>query len=354
MSYHGLMDLVAWQIRLGRLLDRIPLTGRGFVTILGSGLATNRLGYGHLDLVALTLGIAGLGLASSAGLAVGGFALWLRRRLRESVASTAPARTEAGSPFESGFGLPLPGWLPIIALDWDWVLPSNSHCRLLVRDNGIFETVRIDTRCEIQSVRRRFSVCDVFGMWRITWTCNERFPITNLPGLGALRRVGVVHSLSGGEDLPHPAGEPVGDRMEIRRYVPGDPVRHILWKAFARTRDLYVRTPEQSLAESKRTLAYLVVGERDEAAAAALRLALQSGALGDDWTVGADGIEDTADELSAALSVIARSGNPSARKCSSASGLEAFLRVASRGSTRCVVFAPAAAALTLPHVAWGL
>jgi hypothetical protein len=336
------MNRTAWQVTLHRALDRIPLTGRGFVVVLCSGLAASRLGYGSLDLVALTLGVAGLGLVCAAGLVVGGFTLWLRRRLRDAPASTPPARTESGSPFETGFALPLPRWLPIIALEWNWQAPPNAQCRVRILDARAFESVRVETRCEVNSISRRFSVGDVFGLWRVVWVCDEPVAVTNLPSLGALRRIGVVHSLSGGEDLPHPAGELDGDRMEIRRYAPGDPVRHILWKAFARTRDLYVRTPERSLAESKRTLAYLVVGEQDEAAAAALRVALQSGAFGEDWTVGADGIDETTDELSAALSVIARSGNPAVRERGGASGLEAFLQVASRGSTRCVVFAPAA------------
>ena len=333
------MNRAHWQHRMGRIADRIPLTGRGLVAALISGLATSRLGYGSLDLVALTVGLAGLGLVCSAGLAAGGYAIWLRARLRALPESVLPVYAEVGSPINTGFALPLPRWLPVVALEWRWQAPPNVDCRVFVRDGQVIENVRLLRRCEVAGVCRRIEVRDVFRFWRIIWHRNEQVAVTGLPGLGALRRIGAVHSLSGGEYLPHPEGAYEGDRIEIRRYAPGDPVRNILWKAFARTRDLYVRTPEQSIADSKRTLAYLVVGDGDEPAAAALRLAVQSGALGEDWTVGADGVEETAETLPLVLSLIARSGNEDASD--RASGLEAFLRVSSRGSTRCIVFAPA-------------
>jgi hypothetical protein len=335
------MHGAGWLHATRRVLARIPLTGRGLVVAVAAGLATRSLGYGSLDLVALTLGVAGLGLIVAAGLLTAGFALWLRRSLRSQPPGTPPARCEADSPFETGFALRAPGWLPLVSLDWSWVEPPAASCRTLVRDGVTHERVTLRARCETSRVTRRLAVRDVFGLWRFRWERSEAAAFINLPSLRALRRIGVIHSLSSGEDLPHPAGEFVGDRLEIRRYAPGDPVRHILWKAYARTRDLYVRTPERSLADAKRSLAYLVTDADDEAAAAALRVTVQSGALGDDWVVGADGVDETADELTGALALIARSGNPDAREQAPAAGLEAFLRGAARGATRCVVFVPA-------------
>lgn len=326
---------------LRAVLGRVPLTGRGLALLVVSGLAVGRLGYGLLDLVALTLGIAGLGLTLVSGLVCAGFAWWVHRGLRDQLPSAPPERAEADSPFETALRQKLPAWLPFVTLEWTWVEPAASECKTLHGDGVLRERVTIRARCEAAHIVRRFAVRDVFSLWRIAWERSEAAPLLCLPSLGALRRIGVVHSLSSGEDLPHPAGELVGDRLEIRRYAPGDPVRHILWKAFARTRDLYVRTPERSLADARRTLAYLVTDAQDEAAAAALRITLQSGALGEDWAVGADGVDEIADELGAALALIARSGNPEARAEGAAAGLEAFLRRATRGNTRCVVFAPA-------------
>ena len=72
----------------------------------------------------------------------------------------------------------------------------------------------------------------------------------------------------------------------------GDSVKNIIWKVYARSRQLNVRLPEHSVFQSKKTLAFLLTSENDEAAAAVARVALQSGALGEDWAFGADGYEN--------------------------------------------------------------
>jgi dienelactone hydrolase len=127
--------------------------------------------------------------------------------------------------------------------------------------------------------------------------------------------------------------------MEIRRYVPGDSPRHILWKIYARTGQLNVRLPERSIDPAKKTVAYLLAGEGDEASAAAARVALENGLLGVAWLFGADGNTGPLDELPAALEAIARSGSPASR---GPGQLRAFLQhPAVRKEMHCIVFAPA-------------
>ncbi len=97
--------------------------------------------------------------------------------------------------------------------------------------------------------------------------------------------------------------------MEIRRYAPGDPVRHILWKVYARTRQLNVRVPERAIDRSRRTISYLLAGPEDEAAAAVARVALEQNLLGERWLFAADGSPEPQEEIEPALRAIARSGN---------------------------------------------
>ncbi len=333
--------------RLGRrLADVVPLTWRGFLVALAAGLALWWLGFGTLDLMLFVIGTAGLVLVLLSCAAVGGAALYLRRQLRRPTGDGGQptvGRLEAGSPIRTGFRLPALGWLPLVRIDWRWLVPDGVECRVRYRDGMLLEEVVAENRCQVTSIRRRFTVQGAFGLTRVAWEHGEPTPLTVLPDVGALRRMPIVQSLAAAEGLPHPVGEPEGDRMEIRRYVPGDSVRNILWKTYARTRQLNVRTPERSVERARKTVAYLLAGPDDEAAAAAARVALETGIFGLDWLFGADGTREPAATLEPALAAIARSRGAGATNGDGhGGGLATFLASPDvRGEVHCIVFAPA-------------
>ena len=172
-------------------------------------------------------------------------------------------------------------------------------------------------------------------------------PVLLGSGSRLFHEIPVLTSLAAGDEQAHPLGAADGDRIELRRYQPGDPARFIHWKIYARTGKLLVRQPERSLTQTTRTVAYLIAGPRDEASAAAARVALEQGALGADWLFGADGTPTPASDLPAALEAIVRSGDTHAKPAGDASGdthpslLEPFIQEAElRGPARIVVFAP--------------
>jgi uncharacterized protein (DUF58 family) len=298
-------------------------------------------GYGSLDLVVFALAVSGLALLALAVALVSAGAFTLRRADRSEPARFA-SRLEADRPIATGFSLPALGRVPLATLDWSWRSPSEVHCRVRVEAGRAREEVTPARRCEAASVRRRLRVGDVFGLARIAWERPAAASFVVLPAIRGLRRLTWLQALASGEGIPHPAGRPEGDRMEMRRYVPGDSVRHILWKAFARSRQLEVRMPERSVHRARRTLAYLLAGPDDEAAAAAARVALESSALGEAWLFGADGTEAPTDRLDAALRAIARSAGVHEAGGDPLRGLRRFLASArADGATHCVVFAPA-------------
>lgn len=336
-----------------RVADVAPPTWRGWLIV---GLCLAGLwfwGFGSMDLVVFVFGIAGLVLFVLSNLAIGFSALWLRPRT--AGASRSLAVLEAGTPLDTGFSLPALARVPLVKVEWDWISPRGVECRQELRDGVrppvLRETVVARRRCLVPRVERRFIVRCAFGLSRVAWTRPEPAPLRVLPEVGRLRSVEVVQSVSSAEGLPHPSGDPVGDRMEIRRYVPGDSVRHILWKTYARTRTLNVRTPERSVDRSQRTVAYLLTGRGDEPAAAALRVALENGLLGERWILGCDGVERPvegeggASELEDALEAIARSGSwERPAGTATADELRRFLADPEVvGERHCVIFAPAAA-----------
>jgi len=130
----------------------------------------------------------------------------------------------------------------------------------------------------------------------------------------------------------------------MRAYAPGDPVRLVLWKVYARSRALVVRTPERARSPTRKTVAYVVAGPGDEAAAGAARAAMQSGAFGEAWWIGADGCDTDATTREGAEELLARSGNTAPE--AGGSGLAAFLarragEAGSGGGARTVLFVPA-------------
>ncbi len=336
------MEFNRWARRFARRVqDVTPPTARGVLVGLLAAGSLWLYGFGRLDLVLFVLGSVGLLLFGFAGVAVSTTAFVLRRRLDPPSQSADPGlsalRLEADSLLPTGFKVPCFRYLPWVKLTWQWVEPAGVECRIRHVGDVWTEEVVFHRRLLVQEIHRRFTVYDVFGLSAVAWQRSYPTALRVLPAKGRLRHLPVVQSMSAAEGWPHPAGAPTGDRLEIRRYSPGDSVRHILWKTFARTRQLNVRMPERSVDRAQRTVAYLVTGPDDEPAAGAARVALESGALGDHWIFGADGSETPADRLEPALVLLARSGAAPSRP-----GLGSFLeQMARQGELHCIVFAPA-------------
>ncbi len=79
-----------------------------------------------------------------------------------------------------------------------------------------------------------------------------------MPGKAAVSRLPLSEQFRPGEGIGNPLGPAHGDPVDIRRYVPGDPLKLVNWKIFARLGELTVRTPERPVSPFITTLAYLV------------------------------------------------------------------------------------------------
>ena len=339
-----LIDSVKTQLRA--LAGLFPLTARGAVTLLCIALALRFFGYGAMDLMVFALGICALAILLSCLFSVVICGLILQRRIqRETGNDSGSGRTggkpfEAGFPNQTGFTLAPVGLLPLVRLQWSWQHPDHIDNRIRIApDENLEEEITPRLRCLSSQVTRRFEVSDVLGLCRYSWRSRRERECYVLPRINTLKNLPLLHSLTAEDGMPRQSGEPVGDRMEIRPYVAGDSVRDILWKNYARTRQLNVRLRERSVAHGKRILAYLLSGPGDEAAAAVARAALESGAFGDDWQFSADGTESPCVDLESSLRAVARSR---ALDQPHAPGLERFLAAADqRGATHCIVFAAA-------------
>ena len=321
-----------------RAADLWPLTALGMALGLVSSIALVSFGFKKLDLVLLVLGYGGAGLLLLSTLLVvlSSLALWLR--LRRASIPWLTSTFETGAALRTGFSLPSLWWLPMVQLRWTWASPEASVEEPLSERGRLRERVTLHKRGVFESVERRVVVQDAFGLARIAFRHRQSGPIEVLPHLGGIRRLPVLTSLTGGEEFPHPMGLEDGDRVELRRYVPGDSARFIHWKVFGRTRTLMVRVPERALSRARRTVAYLVAGPHDEAASAAARAAIEEEVLGADWQFAADGSPQATSNRTEAMLKVMRS---SAFVGRSGAGMKQFLaEVDPAGPAALVVFAP--------------
>ena len=325
---------------VGWVRDRFPWTVRGLGVL---GLAAAGLwffGYAEADLVLLAVGWIAVGLVFVAALLVLASAFALNRVLgaqqEQDATAEAPRRLETGNWWRTG--RTVPDWfaLPLVQISVSWERPKGAGSRLVPIDGRLAEELEPRRRWRDVEAVRHWTVRDAFGLSAFTITERAPLAVWALPAVGRLRETPIVTANTGADGIPWPSGAPEGDRMDFRRYSAGDSARDVMWNVFARTRRLHVRLRERAVDPSRRLVAYLVAGPGDEATAAAARVALESGALGESWAFGADGSEGIHSELAPALEALARSGSHEGP-----SGFAAYLDAVDFGTeTACVVFVP--------------
>ena len=328
-----------WRRVAVRLRELCPVTLRGAL-VLGAALSALYIyGIDQLDGVWY---VAGLGLVALCALslldlfvATLRMKLWLRK---DNGGEESLRRVDTQSEFATSFRIPRLRYLLFIDVRVRWREPACESVRL-VGDTGLAEERAVlADHGEIRSIERCIELRDVFGLSGLT--LRKRLPavIDVLPHRGALLSLTPLSSLAGGDDMPHPMGVAQGDRLELKRYAPGDPARFIHWKAYARTQKLMVRMPERALSRAYRVAAFLAAGPGDGASAAVARVSLEQGALGADFRFGADGSPAPRDSVEESLIALRRS---SLHRDDGARDLSAFVHEVEReGPSAWVFFVP--------------
>ena len=302
-----------------------PLTPLGALVAVGSAAGLFGLAFPRKDLVLLVICAAGLGVtALSLGLSVFSAAgLFVALRRARAAADASPLELEGGVKEATGFSVSSLWFVPLVKVRWSWSSPEAS-VEAAPRGRRLFEIVTPRRRGKVGAIQRRIEVGDAFHLARISFGSREQRPVRALPSKGSAKSLSFTHTLAEGGDLPYPADRAEGEPSDFRRYSAGDPMRFILWKTFAKTRQLMVRSPEQAISPARRTIAYVVAGKGDEAAAGVARAAMESGSFGSSWVLGADGVPWVAEDRARALELLAMSGECPVDQ--GGAGLEGFLK----------------------------
>ena len=266
--------------------------------------------------------------------------LWLRLRLGRGD-RLDPLELECGVETLSGFSFPRFTVWPLVQLRLEWASPSGVEVSLERTLTRIVEVVRPTERGDHRSVQRRFIVADIFGLCRLGVVQRATQRVRVLPGAARANALLIRH-IAGGDTISDPQGPAEGELLDMRRYAHGDPLRMVLWRAYARTRQLLVRTTERAISPSPSAMAYFVAGPEDEPSASIARLFLQQGWLGEGFLFQADGADEATGDRDEALTQLIRSRH--ARQ-HGAQGLQRFFERARSGSRvrrSCLLFLPAA------------
>lgn len=302
----------AWVLAM---IGLFPLTKMGVAFLLLFGVAAWVYGVLVRDLVLLVTGLGGALVLTVLLATTILTALFVFPRSRRA-STPGDLDLDTGIPQPTGFKLKPPRGIPFSVVEWKWVDDgygeTAARVELETQGGELVELASPARRCIVTRVVRRFTVRDLFGLTEISWRRAENVMLRVMPFRGLLSNMPPPPGLAEGDDLSDPYAEPKGDRVEMRQYAPGDPIRMVLWKVYARGGKMMVRTPERSVAERKRGCAYLVTSPQDDATAAVARVAIERGLLGADWRFAADGVDREAnDDRDAAFEIIARSGEAS-------------------------------------------
>jgi hypothetical protein len=330
--------------------DWFPLTPLGLLTIPVLIVLINSYGVARNDRIVLALGCCGLALIALAVFLVTVTSVWLK--LQRQGGPKEPLLFEAGSPFRTGYRLGRIAWIPLIKVDLAWDQPRGIAVDLVPLRTGSLEEVTATERAMDGEIVRRFTVSDVLGLARVKFRRRVVQPITIQPDRGRVQRLELVRQFEPGDEVGHPEGKPEGDLIDMRRYSAGDPLKYVLWKVYARTGRMLVRSPERAVKPSRKTLVYFVAGESDEPAAGIARALLEGGSLGAEFWFRADGQGATTSDVREAVHQVVGSSNARDR---GGEGLETFLdRGEELGINACILFVPPRPGEWLGRVAWQL
>lgn len=349
--FNWLKEEINLSAYLRLLIGLFPLTLQGLITLILATLTLSVYGYGSMDLVVFAIAICALAIFMFSLFCsiISGIIIQrkVQKLLEDENLTLTNISVEAGFPNETGFSVPPINYFPLVKLSWEISFPDFIKTGIRVSDNNeLIEEIIPQKRCKTDLVIRQFTVADVLGFSRYSWRQKQKVGFLALPRKNTVKQLPLLRSLTAEDGIPNLSGDPEGDRMEIRPYVPGDSVRNIMWKLYARNRQLNVRLAEKSVFHSKRIVAYLLSSKNDEAAAAVTRVALESGALGENWLFAADGSPDPTDNLVTALDVVAASRGIDKTH---GYGLDKFLELAAgRTATHCIIFVAAERAAWLP------
>lgn len=271
------------------LIDQFAFTPLGILSMSIGGWVYYRFGQEEQDFLLYMMGPA-FSLFAVTLFLIAYIERWrLKRTLGETLALD-PVEVEVGQDLMTGFSIPSIHPNPLFQIQVLWQKPKVHEYHLEYFDGELKELIKPKRRGKVVEVTRVFTLEDIFGFTTLKWSFRQSCDLSVWPQSTPAHELDLRRPQLG-EDLYDPIGEVNGDLVELRRYENGDPLKLVMWRVYARNRQLVVRSPERALSERKDLVVYFIAHPSDEPSASTARAYLEAGLLGDDFLFIADGCQ---------------------------------------------------------------
>jgi hypothetical protein len=298
--------LITWLVMcIGRVRDYVPFTGPGILLFLLGMWSFEHFAISQSDFFVRASIVVFLYLYLGLSFVTMIVRFFVNRRLKNLVLSSEQAQTTRGQRIDvvsstSGFRV-----YPLLEVNVKSRKPSRYLIEDAARARHRSMTLIPQRRGTIDNLELTFEVADIFGLNRTLIQRDLPFHLEVQAKQPALESA-QLHLPNAGDDSAHPAGSLAGDYVDMRRYAPGDPQRFILWKAFARSRKLLVRTPERAQSKEPAIALVLMTCDHDAEAADVARYFLEQ--AHEKLAFGAAGLREVAFNVHDALALLKTSG----------------------------------------------
>ncbi|HMO18832.1 MAG TPA: DUF58 domain-containing protein [Oligoflexia bacterium] len=137
--------------------------------------------------------------------------------------------------------------------------------------NIFMDTIKFPHRGEFISEGFLIKYGDVFGLTKRTWITSPPFSYRVSPPSIDTTPLNIMAASSQIGDTESSNDNKSGDLFDLRAYRPGDSLKRVLWKVFARSGELIVREPEPAIVPEGEVSIYIpALLHEDEVASAAL------------------------------------------------------------------------------------
>jgi hypothetical protein len=280
----------------------VPLTLSGWVMI---GLAGG-LFFGGLQLRDVVLWIGAISLTGYLLYAFFACALTffaIRRVFYRPAANGLSLSWECHKEQPTGWTIPMWARAPLVEVSLRWTLPAGVESWLNSRGQEVARPLR---RGLSSSISRGIEITDVFRLLSLRVEAESLATVTILPA-GRQPRDGIPFTAGQGGEVFSMTGRPEGDRFNLRGYIPGDPLKFVMWRRMTPDGQYYVRLPDT--VEAPHVTILFLVGEADDASAELARFLVETEPMGSAWSFRVSSSPEMVSTRSEALRLLSESGN---------------------------------------------